>query len=440
LDNNQQHIEEIIREKFEQFAPVPPPNVWDGIEKGLVPVKPSFIGSYGRQIAAAAVLLIAIFGAVWFFTPSGETASELEEAIPETTLLDELETNDLKDSPDQISIEEEEPIIESESITAATEEQTDEATEQKIEGISVEQVVVLPAETVKTEAETETSAQYSVRNDDVSLSYLETKSIHFETFTESSLIEPTIDFQEIPKQESPSKKGSWSAGLYFSPEVILNDFDSVEILPTYSFNFEPTYYINKHWFLRFGVGMSVSRDRGFAKVDYISNDYMGSYDDVYEIKFDSINGEPVPTYFTESIEVWDSIPHISINQITNKYLYVQMPMLFGYHNNNHKFLRWYFYGGPAINFLVYKNIDEPSEGYEGADIIDVENKLPERSPYYMQLWFGGGVDIQATKKLSIALEPSYRYYFNHVFKDDPYKTSLSGFTFRIGLVYKINQK
>ena len=45
MDNNQQHIEEIIREKFEQFAPVPPPNVWDGIEKGLVPVKLSFLGS-----------------------------------------------------------------------------------------------------------------------------------------------------------------------------------------------------------------------------------------------------------------------------------------------------------------------------------------------------------------------------------------------------------
>ena len=442
MENSQNNIDNIFREKFENFTPVPPEQVWDGIEKGIiVQATPTFIGRYGKPIAAAAAILIVLATALWYFIPPDDTISFTEETTPEVQ-QQENSGDELQINPSGQDENKEDKIVETDIETGSTTEKSGNANIEQDEYAetipAADQPVVTAGPTKTGNQEILTPITPTEKQVALSLSSFASRSIPLKNETDVRLIEPAILYTDISLPEETSvKKGNWSMGIYFSPEVILNDFDSVEMLPTYSFNFEPTYYSNNHWFVRFGAGLSYSRDRGFADVDYISNDLMGSYDDVYEIRFDSINGELVPTYFTEDVEIWDSIPHISISQITNKYLYVQAPLLFGYHNDKNKKLRWYFYGGPAINLMVYKQIDEPSFTFENAKIVEVKNKLPERSAYYMQLWLGAGIDFKAGKNLSIALEPNYRYYFNHVFKDEPYKTSLSGFSFRIGLLYTL---
>lgn len=443
MENSSNNFDKIFREKFENFAPPPPDKIWDGIEKGIVVTPtPSFIASYGKQIAAAAALLIITAAAVWYFTPSEQTSTP-EEIITEAPnqITGEEESQNMPAA--DADVEETDPSA-FESITKEIQEEPiDQTVQQPImidEENNTAQFTVEPVIVIADEVELVSTESLADRGEPFTLNYIAIKDVPLENTSAASMAEPktarpTIDIAEATAFQSTAKKGSWSTGFYFSPEVLLNDFDSVELLPTYSFNIEPTFYSNKHWFVRFGLGLSYSRDRGFAKLDYVSNDYMGSYDDVYDVTFDTIGGQHVPNYITEVVEVWDSIPHIAITQITNNYLYLQAPLLFGYHNDKNKNLRWYFYGGPAVNLMVSKNIEEPSAEFEGVDIKGVENKLPERSPYYMQLWLGAGVEIRASKSLSVALEPNYRYYFNHVFKEDAYKTSLSGFSFRIGLVY-----
>ena len=71
------------------------------------------------------------------------------------------------------------------------------------------------------------------------------------------------------------------------------------------------------------------------------------------------------------------------------------------------------------------------------DSMPAENNLPERSPYFMQLWIGAGIEYKVGKQTAITFEPNYRYYFNNVFEKDPYKSSLSSFSLRIGVVFKM---
>ena len=185
------------------------------------------------------------------------------------------------------------------------------------------------------------------------------------------------------------------------------------------------------------MGVSSMSDRGFAKLDYMSNELMGIYDDVYDVTFDSLNGKLEATYYTAPTEVWDSVRRLTVTEATNKYLYLQFPLLFGYTKKT-AHLNWSFYGGPAVNFLVNEKTEMSIANAENITIIDLENKLPDRSPYFFQLWIGAGVEYKAGKNLSLTLEPNYRYYFSGLYDSAPYKSGISSFALRFGIIYKIN--
>jgi hypothetical protein len=163
---------------------------------------------------------------------------------------------------------------------------------------------------------------------------------------------------------------------------------------------------------------------------------MGTYDDVYDVTFDSVNGKVTPTYFTTLTEVWDSVRRLTITEATNKYIYLQAPLLFGYTKKSNHF-NWSFYAGPVINFLVYEQTEMSIDNAENITIIDLENRLPDRSPYFFQLWIGAGIEYKTGKHLSLTLEPNYRYYFSGVYDSSPYKTGFSSFALRLGIIYKI---
>jgi hypothetical protein len=163
---------------------------------------------------------------------------------------------------------------------------------------------------------------------------------------------------------------------------------------------------------------------------------MGTYDDVYDVTFETIDGKPVPTYYTKVTEIWDSVRRLTVSEITNQYLYLQTPLLLGYYKKS-SYMSWYIIAGPAINFLIYKQVDEPVENYENITIIDLQNNLPTRSPYYFQLWLGAGIEYNVSKHFSLSIEPNYRYYFTGVFDDPAYKSGFSGLALRFGVIYKI---
>jgi len=191
--------------------------------------------------------------------------------------------------------------------------------------------------------------------------------------------------------------------------------------------------------MRFGAGISYVSDRGFANVDYLSSDYMGSYDSVINVTFEEVGGELYPIYHTKEVEIWDSIRHLTITEVTNNYYYLQFPLMFGYHNSTNK-IKWYFYGGPAMNISIHEQIDDPKATIEYIEVIDLENRLPHRADYSLQLWVGAGIDFRIGQKFSLAFEPNYRYYFEPVYKENNYKTALSGLGLRLGLVYKLDRK
>lgn len=449
MDSNQAHIDQIIKEKLDQFMPLPPEHVWAGIEQGLVDEKqPLFIFLYGKQlIAATALIFIALM--LWYFIPVNNI-----DQVGEIEMIDETEQS------------------ETGSIVFPDDEQESQEINTKKNStgnIPVNEIVDEPIETSTTEINQKEASlgiaagnslnNYSQEQVELNksrqhqLTYISNKKvtalkISGDWYPDSEdAIDNSVNLKNrksIPIEASSAGEGEmqgfnnyWNIGLYFTPEMMLNNIDSVTFMNIYSLNIEPSWYFNKHWFMRFGAGVSYVRDRGFAKVDYLSNDYIGTYDSVTSITYDTVGSELFRVYHTKEVEVWDSIRHLAISEMTNTYYYIQVPMLFGYHNSTNKF-KWYFYGGPAVNISIIEQIEDPGTGIEFIEIVQLENKLPQRINYSLQLWVGAGIDFRVGRRFSLAFEPNYRYYFKPIYKENNYKTALSGLGLRFGLVYKLN--
>lgn len=450
MDNNVKHTDKILRDKFEIFSPIPPKHIWAGIEVGLT-TKP-IIPFYKNKIiiATSALIFLAII-----------TSFVIINTIPHNI----SDNNSLQNT----IISENESLVSDNKVTFHENEKTDEifnddniseagATnnfiiEQPEESSQATNIVVdaIDIPVTQHKSSNETKPLMLEHNNSQTISNHKVDAIKMK---QSLFVCPEIyDVSYIPEKSNAAQSFSgisstskpdkistsqWKVGSYISPELSISELDSVQILNSYTLSVEPTYYINNHWFVRFGVGFSYVRDRGFAKVDYLTNDYIGSYDDVYDITFDTIAGQVTPTYYTKTVEIWDSIRHVTISNVTNKYVFLQVPALFGFYAKKPRsHIGWYIMGGPVLNLKVGTWIDNPNPPEKDADIISLQNNLPTRANSYFQLWLGAGIEYEVNNRLSIAVEPGYRYYFKSIY-DVQYDTKSSvGLTLRLGFVYSI---
>ncbi len=444
MNNSSKHIDKIIKDKFEQFTPAPPTHIWSNISAGIIaPVTPF----YKRKIVIASAVIIAllllsiIFINSSYFSFGNNKAVQLTNSTPTNlSTIDKSITNNklVVNSKNQNT----ELVISTELPSTSNDLQA------KITPPSNNYTVESTTASVKTPNIADANSKTDVSVKQITLTSINPigyKSTDLNYKVTPSFIIPinrvannTNVLQNTKEVTTNNQKGRWSMGYYLSPELAISAYDSVEILNSYTLSIETDYSINKNWFFRSGIGVSYVRDQGFAKINYLTNEYMGSYDDVFDISFDTVSGVVTPVYHTKTVEVWDSINHIIVSNVTNKYIYLQIPALLGYkHNNTDSPISWHVYGGPVFNLKIGSWIDNPQPEEKDADIIDLENKLPIRNNNYFQFWIGAGIQYKINTNLSIAIEPIYKYYFKSIYKNPYTATSSSGVALRVGLVYTI---
>ena len=91
--NGEQRMDELLRNRLEQFSAEPPPRVWQGIQAGIAPAKKSSRVVYLRWLSAAAVLLLALISGILLIDQQNEIVPAVTEQIqqPSQTVTD---TND----------------------------------------------------------------------------------------------------------------------------------------------------------------------------------------------------------------------------------------------------------------------------------------------------------------------------------------------------------
>lgn len=225
-------------------------------------------------------------------------------------------------------------------------------------------------------------------------------------------VEKETGLEAAPEIRSDyGRKGKWMFGLFFTPEMIFypdnNDLNN----RSYSLDVNAIYKFSGY-FLQSGLGVSWASDEGNCEIDY--NEYLGSYEDVYNVTYDTIGNELNPIYHTETVKVYDSIDRVSIMPTKNHYTYLQIPLLFGYGNENRRF-GWFVKGGPSLSILVHKDLSSNDMSGTEDKILSIENEMPSRINTNWQFVFSGGISYKLSNHLSLTAEPVFRYYLNSTY-------------------------
>lgn len=230
---------------------------------------------------------------------------------------------------------------------------------------------------------------------------------------------------------SYKKTATWQFGAFFTPEVSFYSDDSIANQRSYALDFTARWKKNE-FFIESGLGVSFSSDEGKYAIDY--EQFLGSYDDVYNVTFDTTeSGGLVPVYHTNVVNVYDSISRYKLDNTRNQYTYLQLPVYVGFHKQVDR-LGWFVKGGPILSVLVNKNIPEPDAGYNR--IIGLDQQMATRVSTHWQLAVSAGITYQLSNKVSIAIEPTFRYYLNSQYEQKyintrhPYSVGL-----RTGLLF-----
>jgi len=214
------------------------------------------------------------------------------------------------------------------------------------------------------------------------------------------------------------KIGRWTFGVYFTPEMIVYPSDDQLKNYSYSLDLHASYKFG-NYFLQSGIGFARNHDQGNNIIDY--NKYLGSYEDVYNVTFDTTTSGITPVYHTETVFVYDSISHVTINPTKRYYTYLQVPMFIGYGEESKRF-GWFVKAGPSLSFLIHENIPESEMSESEARILNIENELPARINTNWQFILSAGATYKLGPRLSFSMEPMFRYYIKSAYEQDKLNT------------------
>lgn len=449
--NKHKELDQIFQEQLHDYEVAPPAHVWAGVQAEALNTSAGKASQW-RWWAAAALLglLMTSAGYLYFgedeaeWTPQNIENVQLEESptmIPETI----AESSELETEAPLVENE----IIEEQIITSIIEESPiEEQIEPMIEEPIQEEITIEEAIIAETETETEVLVEEEGQ---------ESSAEEMESITQGNIDLKDENSSELDKpveSERPSKAGYdffdedaiddmtkghlhdkyWKLGLEFSPEWITIP-DNNNNIQSYGLDLSAKYFFSD-WFVESGLGVAFSKDDGLYNVDYQEALFKGSYEDVYDVTFDTSNGTPIPTYYTKLVDVYDTIDHVTISENKNSYVYLNIPLNIGYSKALGEKFTFYAKTGLIASFKVYENIPTPTVTGTNTTIIAITPLYHKRTSVHLQAQLNVGIDYYITEKFLFGVEPNARYYIKSLVdpntNGNPY-----GFGVKLGFKYII---
>lgn len=219
-----------------------------------------------------------------------------------------------------------------------------------------------------------------------------------------------------PYYESPYvRKGEFSTGLNFNPSIVYYDPNPYN---TMIGGDAVIYYKISSFSIMSGIGYSRMQDVGSYRVDYVTNDSVGYYIRVIGFIPDPRNPGHV-TYITKEEAIYDSVPHYSIEDKTNNYSYIDIPLSFGYTFLEKNRVSLTVDAGVKFSFLIAKN--EPTVDFwvPDGELIGIESQVPARLNTNWRFTAGIDFGYLFTSKFSLHIEPVFEQYITPVYAEQP---------------------
>jgi hypothetical protein len=430
------HIDQIIRQKFENFEPEPPIQVWDNIRSGINnnPPPPSSTG-FLLPIIVAISLLVFVSGLLNHFYLGNSTSTKAESSSASIQSASLISTGSTTSS--DLTLQQE--FYQTPSAMPAVEPGPSVSVDSPQENIPVRapfEQNLTGDRKKKSEKKNQSSVEKNTSRSGQWKPGL-VQALKAGELSYADAVKYDLSVRDVKKLSAfrnvnKTKLADWSVGLYFNPEMTNYQDENLDNTLSYSLGIMPRISFNR-FFIQSGINMRFTHDKGNYAVDY--NRFLGTYEDVYLVTFDTVDNVIVPTYYTQTVEVYDTISHYSVSETQASYTYLEVPLFFGY---RYKFGKFSVFGkaGPAASFLAVKNIPEAGYPEDKAKIINVDYQVPARSVVNWQLMMGAGFDYQLAEKFSFSLEPTFRFALKPEYKPNAgAKGNSTSFGIRAGLNY-----
>jgi hypothetical protein len=432
------NIDQIIRQKFENFEPEPPLHLWENI-KPNIPKQPDAPSSPGilLPIIVTVSLLFFIGGLFnhYYNNQADQENPEAEKTYSTIQTAGVISAGSTSNS----DLSQETPYEASSQVPVIQDIPVQTNEKKVVADIPVRVPFKQTAATEKKqkpEKSPGTTITAKVPAGEWRPGII--KAVSIDGITYADAIRYDLSPRDVRKlstiTEKKRKPGpDWSIGAYFNPEISSYSDQSLEnsigyniaILPKVSFS---------NFFLQSGINARFTHDKGNCSVDY--NRYLGTYEDVYEVTFDTTEDGVIPIYHTQTVEVYDTVNHYNISETKARYTYLEIPLYFGYRYSFGK-IGLFAQAGPAASFMIWKDIPEAGSPEEKARIVNVNSPIPVRSTVNWQLMMGAGFDYQFGDKFSFSLEPTFRYALKPEFTLPENNSGRTmSFGVRAGLNYK----
>ena len=442
--NKHTDFDQVFKERLHDYEVTPPENIWQGIQDQTLDVAQGRSSSSWRWWAAASVVALLSVGAYFYFA-SEEMPSELPTLNPS------------EEASKTISITPETPAV-TENTTTIT-KITKETQPKKQASLAVnasEPSLIIGDEFVPQQViEKSPVIIAEVNTPDNKTIIIEEMEFIFENEVTGETISSVVSFDKNDNTASNASKAGrdffdddaiekitqghenenyWKLGLEFSPEWITIPENDNNIR-SFGLDLSGKYFWG-NWFVESGLGLAISKDDGIYNVDYQEAQFKGSYQDVYEVGFDTSSGAPVPIYYTKLVNVYDTIDKAIVTEDKNTYAYMNIPLNIGYSRDLGNKFTLYFKGGVIASFKVYESIPTPTVDGDNTSIIKITPLYFERTPWHLQAQLNMGLDYRITDKFLFGIEPNARYYIKSLVESNnggnPY-----GFGVKIGFKYII---
>lgn len=433
------HIDQIVRQKFENFEPEPPIQVWEKIRSGIQkdpPPPPATSSGFILPIIITVSLLIFISGLIHHFYPGTSNDPETEASAltiqtagvistGSTTITDPSLQNEFYQTPSEVPVNivpsvSEKPVNQETIPVRAPFGNTKKENRKK--NNTVKETTIAGNSQAK-QGQWKPGLVQAVKAGE--LSYADAAKFNLNARDIRKISAFTDDYAR-------KNRSDWSVGLYFNPEVTSCQDQDIENTISYNIGILPRINFN-HLFIQSGVNMRFTHDKGNLAVDY--NRFLGTYEHVDYMTFDTVNNVVIPTYHTHTQDVFDTVNHYYVSETKVNYTYLEIPLYFGY---RYSFGKFSLFGkaGPAASFLMSRNMPGAETPEEKARIIEVNYEVPVRYDINWQLLMGAGFDYQLAEKVSFSFEPTFRLGLNPEYKlSEGVKGSTRSFGLRLGLNY-----
>ena len=408
MNNKYSDIDNLFREKFENFAPEPPAGIWENILRKISG------GSKGGMFLKLILIPFLAAGLFLFFTSPVahlNIGKNLWDTIRKPVLSKKKDVSQKDAGVLDLGKTESRPRI------------------SKPEATSAVQAV-----------QKQHSALQPVQGDfDIPVSRVDyRRNIAFAAVRKAQGFAAKSHPELRPKLRAKRNRGSWRLAASFLPEFISYDANIQFGLNGQNTNRQNNFYftaqyLKDNYFIESGIGYGRVLDRSAAEVSY--KKYLGSWNDLYDVTTEvNEQGEEVAVYHYRKVDVYDTVASYRYSDALTSYDYLQVPLLVGVKKNAGR-INWTLKAGGVFSYIVRKaqHVDTGTDG----QFLDSKVLIPGRRKELFQVVISAGVEYQITNRLSFSFEPSFKRNINNSFSADRKMTKPYSFGVRTGILFKL---